>query len=141
MRLGDVIFLLLVLISFLNDLKLEKTKQCVKMNNKVLFILFFHHIISIYGLFGWMLSSLNLVRLYVISIPILILYWFIVKDCQISVYTNQLCKWDSDYKFNHIFKPFGVSSNILYILAIIGFIIAFKRISKYNSTGQFMNIL
>lgn len=135
MKTCDIIFIFLILISFFNDLKLEKTKRCVSMNKQVLFILFFHHVISIYGLFGWMLSSLNLVRLYVISIPVLILYWIIVKDCQISVYTNQICKWESDYKFYHIFKPFGISSNMLYILAIIGFVIAFKRINKYNLTG------
>lgn len=141
MKLGDIIFIILVFISFFNDLRLEKTKQCVSMNKKVLFILLFHHIISIYGLFGWMLSSLNLVRLYVIAIPILILYWFIVKDCQLSIYTNQVCKWENDYKFYHILKPFGASSNILYILAIVGFIIAFKRISTYNTTGEFPIIL
>jgi hypothetical protein len=125
---GTRVFLLLIFASIIKDFASNETQQCICKHNEIAFINILHHFTSIFILFGWMISDLLAVKIYMLILFIMFIYWRIVGHCQVSIYVNDKCEWHKSKKFNDIAYGIVVNKNILYVL---GLTIAICRL-KYN---------
>jgi hypothetical protein len=129
--LGVYIFISLLLISLIRDIRDEKTRECMSANKKILPITLIHHFFSIFVLFGWLLSPISLVKIYAIVTLSTIVYWGVFGFCHVSKYVNKTCGWDKDKYFNDIVSELKSSSkeSIFYLL---GLTVAFLRIYYFK---------
>ena len=94
------LFSLLVLIEFILDpTKKMKTPYCI-------LVLFFHHIISIYAMFGSLIFGYHLIHFIFLIITCLLFLYY--KRCFLTIYTNNICNISQKNTFqsfgNHISK-------------------------------------
>ena len=81
MELKTIIFMELVILSFLLNYKDEKN-TCKNMDTGIAHYLFFHHLIAIYIICGWFLLSPRFAYFYVYFTLLLIIHW---------IYNNNRC--------------------------------------------------
>ena len=138
-NISTIIFFLLLVIEIVLDLVYsKKTIKCIKKQtiiNRFLLILFIilHHIILIFLMFGWLLSGIWLI-VYLISILLVNLSWMFTDGlCWLTVIENNICGWEKEKPFNHIFTLLDVKkTNTYYIFIIFAIGIAiYKLINHY----------
>jgi len=113
------IFLLIILFELIYDLFFTReTVICIKNQTtflkqlKLLFIIGFHHIISIFLIFGWIFYNKNILILYILINIITIVSWMFNKGlCYITVIQNIICNWEEKKPFNHIFSILNIPIN------------------------------
>lgn len=132
--LGNILFISILTVSILRDLTNKDTKHCIKKNRKMYGITILHHLFSVFIHFGWMLSPISLVYIYLISALSMLIYWFIYGFCHVTKYVNKTCEWDKDKYFNDLTYDLKVSNKVsAYMLYLIGIAIALYRVIILNS--------
>ena len=101
MLLGLKVMFLISLLSYLIDIvQTKKHKLC---NFRVNTILFFHHFIWTFALLGWVWNDPILNILYLITIPIYLILWYINDDkCIMTEYIKRKCNLGDDYKLKYL---------------------------------------
>ena len=131
MELGTTIFVILILLSLVNDLSSQETVECVKKHKHILLITILHHIFSVYIIFGWMITPIWVTKIYLASIISLIIYWSITGYCHVTKYVNEKCEWDDNKKFNDLIIPLKEKNYDAYVyLACIS--VALYRITTHK---------
>lgn len=125
--LGTILFIIIFLISTIQDLQDKETSKCIDMNRHIAVITILHHLFSNFILFGWMITPLWIVKLYLITLLLTVIYWGIVGYCHVSRYVNKTCKWDKEKYFNDLTYQIKQSRKEAY-LYIFGGLLALYRI-------------
>ena len=99
---GTIIFIIVVILSILQDFKNEDTQTCINEKQHIAYITLIHHIIASFLLFGWIITPLWAPKLYLIVLPITVVYWFVVGYCHITRYVNKTCDWEKTKYFNDL---------------------------------------
>jgi len=126
-----ILFIGLFLFEFIIDVFFTKeTIKCIRskksLNDKIeiLGIISFHHIISVFIIFGWMLTNIKLLILYIFMTIGTIISWSVNNGlCYLTVMQNTRCNWIKTKKFNHIFSIFNIPHNKNTIKYFIGYTI------------------
>jgi hypothetical protein len=108
---SEQLFIFILVASLVYDFASKPTRECIKYNKarySIIIVTVFHHIIDIFGHFGWLLWNPVLLKLYLI-IPIIIIYYWSTTGgrCHVTTYVNEQCGWSKDEYFNDIFKIIG----------------------------------
>lgn len=96
MNLYDELKILLIvgLLSLVLDISTSKKiyNKCIQ-KKQFLAFLFFHHIISVFTIIGWLSSNKKVLLCYVFVLIIIFLHWRLNDDkCYSTDYINNLCK-------------------------------------------------
>lgn len=131
------------LISYLYDIMNNKNyNSCRKIKNlkNISFnlLLFFHHLLASFLIFGWLSNNIGFLKVYTFTVLIVYLSWLIFKDnCMLTVYTNRLCGISDNIPFESLYSKiirgiFGGSvqtkSTSEYIIFPIFIILGFIKI-------------
>jgi len=134
MYLGNYLFLLFYFINLILDLRSSRTVECIKNHKSVLFILILHHLFDTFCFFGWLLSPLLFLKLYLVIISVLLLYLFYNRYCHVTRLVNNICGWNRYDLFNDIFLKLGMKDKGIgpvkyyYIFMFMGILIALFRV-------------
>lgn len=101
MLLGLKVMFLIALLSYLIDIvETKKHKLC---NFKANMILFFHNFLWTFTLFGWVWNDPILNILYLITVPIYLVLWWLNEDkCILTEYIKRKCNLSDNYKLNYL---------------------------------------
>ena len=128
---GTAIFVIIVLISIIQDFVNKETRQCIDNHKHIAIITIIHHLFANFILFGWMITPIWVVKLYLILLILTVIYWGTVGYCHVTKYVNKTCKWDRSKYFNDLTYAVKASKKE-WILYIVGAILAIYRL--YNPT-------
>ena len=113
-----VLFILAVC-CFIYDVFVSDVKTCLNqtqsLHNKVLVVLitFVHHLLAMFGLFGWMFNNKKLLLAYVIIIVVTIVQWkFNSGHCIITRSVAKLSGNDDYKRFNDLYRIIGLKKLI-----------------------------
>lgn len=120
-----LIFLVLAVIEYIVD-RARYTK-CKHVGGEV--FLLFHHMVSVYGYFGWLLFN----PLYHLILCVLILtHWKLNNDrCELTIINNRLCGNDESVIFHDFFKMsnvFGIHPGY-----VVGVLMVYDIVWIYNN--------
>jgi hypothetical protein len=111
MFVSTIVFLFLLCINIGFDMMSKKTYQCYSKSPqrvKIISLLLAHHIVNVFVNFGWLFYSPILLILYIISIPVMYIHWYLNNNtCKITTDMNKMCGWGEDTYFNDIFNILG----------------------------------
>ena len=128
-----VLFILAVC-CFIYDVFVSDVKTCLNqtqsLHNKVLVILitFVHHLLAMFGLFGWMFNNKKIVLAYIIIVIITLVQWNINDShCVITDLVANISGNKNYKRFNDLYKIIGfkkiVTSKFLYYTSFLSFIV------------------
>ena len=111
------IFLYIALFSFIVDVSMNNKnyKNCIadgktEPNRFVYVVLFFHHFIWLFSLFGWLSNNKNILKVYIIVVTIYLLHWKINNNkCFVTEWIRENCNLDKKYGLQAITNSFGLS--------------------------------
>lgn len=111
MFISTIVFLFILFINIACDMLSKKTSQCYTTSpnrTKIISLLILHHIINVFVNFGWLFYSPILLVLYIISIPVMYIHWYLNNNtCKVTTDMNKMCGWDEHTYFNDIFNILG----------------------------------
>lgn len=111
MFVSTIVFLFILCINIVFDMLSKKTSQCYTTSPrriKIIGLILLHHIINIFVNFGWLFYSPILLILYIISIPVMYIHWYLNNNkCKVTSQMNNMCSWDEHTYFNDIFNMLG----------------------------------
>ena len=111
------IFLFLILIQLIIDFTSSETRKCLKGPNskEVIAMLLFHHILSTFLLYGWLLPNKKLLVIYILSALIMIAEWNILGYCSLTKYVNIRCGDTNNTKyFRDLLWKLGTKEKVLF---------------------------
>ena len=111
------IFLFLILIQLIIDFTSSETRKCLKGPNskEVIAMLLFHHILSTFLLYGWLLPNKKLLVIYILSALIMIAEWNILGYCRLTKYVNIRCGDTNNTKyFRDLLWKLGTKEKVLF---------------------------
>lgn len=106
---GTIIFIIIVLISIIQDFANKETQACIDENRHIAIINLLHHLFATFILFGWIITPIWAPKLYIIILTLTVIYWIIVGYCHVTRYVNRTCHWDRSKYFNDI--TYGIKQN------------------------------
>ena len=129
-----VVLFILAVFCFIYDVFISDVKTCLNqtelIHNKVLIILitFFHHLLAMFGLFGWMFNNKKIVLAYVIIVIVTLVQWNINDGhCVITDLVANISGNKNYKRFNDLYKIIGfkkiVTSKFLYYTSFLSFIV------------------
>lgn len=124
---GTIIFIIIVIISIVQDFTNKETQACIDENKHIALINLIHHIFANFILFGWIITPIWAPKLYLIVLTFTVLYWAVVGYCHFTRYVNRTCKWDKSKYFNDITYNMKQSKKEAY-LYVLGALMAIYRI-------------
>ena len=129
-----IFLLVLGVFCFFYDVFISDVKTCLdqtpSMFDKVLIVLitFFHHLLAMFGLFGWMFNNKKIVLAYVVVVIITLVQWNVNNGhCVITDLVANI-SGNKEYKrFNDLYRIIGykkiVTSKFLYYSSFLLFIV------------------
>jgi hypothetical protein len=122
-------------LSIVLDLNNKTTKKCVNKNSRILPLLIFHHILSVFVYFGWILNDKRILQVYLFIPPIIAMHWLMNENCIITEYTNETCNWKKTKYLNDLIEQMHFKKEAFldtikyhYILIILGYCIALYKV-------------
>jgi len=141
-----VSIIIISIISYTYDINSKEIKYCINQGQKYLIniILYFHHLIVIFVLFGWLFNNKIALTLELILPIILLSHWISNNNkCVLTQIVNSLC--GKNIPFSDIFKKMGFGKNLLLlkdiVVLLIIFSITFYKNKKYYTNPQQINIV
>ena len=129
------VLIFLMVLSIVLDLNNQTTKKCVMKNKRILPLLIFHHILSIFLYFGWILNDKRILQVYLFIPPVIAMHWLINENCILTEYTNETCKWKKNKYLNDLIEQINFKRKTFldiikyhYILLILGYCIALYKV-------------
>ena len=111
------IFLFLIVIQFVIDFTSDETRKCLKGPNskEVFVVLLFHHVLSTFLLYGWLLPNKKLLVLYIISFLFMFAQWEIYGYCVLTKYVNIRCGDTNNTKyFRDLLWKLGTKEKVVF---------------------------
>jgi len=111
------IFLFLIVIQIVIDFTSSETRKCLKGPNskEVIVILLFHHVLSTFLLYGWLLPNKKLLILYILSVLMMFAEWEIYGYCRLTKFVNIRCDdANSTLYFRDLLWKLGTKEKILF---------------------------
>lgn len=114
---GLIIFIVLYCIELYLD---DMFFSCESFRGKL--VIFIHHIITVYGVFGSLLFGYYFIH--IIFTIIIITGFILYEDCILNIYTNLLCNFEKDTPIKnylyYVSKTLDVNKiNVLFIFKIV----------------------
>ena len=129
-----LILLVLGVFCFVYDVFVSDVKTCLEqtplMHNKILIIIitFLHHLLAMFGLFGWMFNNKKIVLLYLVVVVITMVQWKLIDGhCVITDLVANISGNKNYTRFNDLYRIIGykkiVTSKVLYHSSFLLFIV------------------
>jgi len=122
----DALFILIAISEIGIDFAHPHTVSCIKHKGlHIVLFLIFHHLLSSFMLYGWLLPNKKLLFLFIIANITMLLEWIIHGRCRLTAYANNVCGWKSDTPFRDLmwwlgFKDIHINGLTLHgILAVV----------------------
>ena len=125
----DVLFILIAIAEIAVDFSHPHTITCVKHKGlHIALFLIFHHLLSSFMLYGWILPNKKLLFLFIIANLTMLLEWIVNGNCRLSVYANNVCGWKSDTPFRDLmwkigFKDIHIGKFTLHVILAVVFLL------------------
>ena len=134
----DVLFILIAIAEIAVDFSHPHTVSCVKHKGlHVFLVLIFHHLLSSFMLYGWILPNKKLLFLFIIANIAMLLEWIVYGHCRLTRYANNVCGWKSDTPFRDLMWWFGfkdIHIGRLTLHVILAVLFLFVGMYLYRST-------
>lgn len=120
----------LYLIQLILDLS---TNECLKRLEKgerlkTILILIFHHIISVFGHFGWIFNNRKVLIVYILGNISILIHWMMHKGCIVTEMFNKLCGYQG-YEYFHDILYFLNLKKLSPVIMIVGLLIAVYKLA------------
>ena len=125
----NALFILIAISEIAVDFSHPHTITCVKHKGlHIVLFLIFHHLLSSFMLYGWILPNKKLLFLFIIANITMLLEWIIHGHCRLSVYANNVCGWKSDTLFRDLmwkigFKDIYIGKFTLHVILAVVFLL------------------
>lgn len=131
MKFNDELKILLIIsfISLFLDISTSKKKynKCIADAKFILFI-YFHHVISVFTLTGWLSSNKKILMLYIVTLIVIFTHWKTNNNkCFSTDYINEMC--EIKILFRDLYYFLGLKDQMETLCGIFAFI-AFVKICK-----------
>lgn len=137
----EIFFLVLVsTIFFLIDIFIY-SRDCLDRypneRTKVYSILWIHHLVAIFIIFGWLSTSRVVLYTYILLLIVVFLHWNLNNGrCIITQIVNRMCGYDEMAQFNDFFQLIGVKKYkiwddyLVYVYIIIAVMISIYKLYR-----------
>jgi hypothetical protein len=125
----DILFILIAILEIGIDFAHPHTVSCVKHKGLHIFlVLLFHHLLSSFMMYGWLLPNKKLLFLFIIANLMMLLEWAVYRRCRITTYANNVCGWKSDTPFRDLmwwlgFKDIHIGNVTLHVILAVAFLL------------------
>jgi hypothetical protein len=112
------LFFFLIVIEMMIDFTSLETRKCLDGPNhkEVRLMLIFHHILSTFLLYGWLLPNKNILLIYIISSLMMFAEWEIYGHCRLTEYVNLKCDGTNKKPFRDLLWKLGTKQKVLFYL-------------------------
>ena len=112
------IFLCLIVIEMIIDFTSSETRTCLQGPNRkeVTIMLVFHHILSTFLLYGWLLPNKMILILYIFSSLMMFAEWEIYGYCRLTEYVNIRCDGTNTKPFRDLLWKLGAKEKVVFPL-------------------------
>jgi hypothetical protein len=129
------VLIFLMILSIVLDLNNNTTKKCVDKNKRIFPLLIFHHILSVFVYFGWILNDKRILQIYLFVPPLIAMHWLMNENCILTEYTNETCNWKKTKYLNDLIEQIKFKKEAFldtikyhYILIFLGYCIALYKV-------------
>lgn len=125
----DALFILIAISEIGIDFAHPHTVSCVKHKGlHIVLVLLFHHLLSSFMMYGWLLPNKRLLFLFIIANLMMLLEWAVYRRCRITTYANNVCGWKSDTPFRDLmwwlgFKDIHIGNVTLHVILAVAFLL------------------
>jgi len=125
----DALFILIAISEIGIDFAHPHTVSCIKHKGlHIVLFLIFHHLLSSFMLYGWLLPNKKLLFLFIIANITMLLEWIIHGRCRLTAYANNVCGWKSDTPFRDLmwwlgFKDIHINGLTLHVILAVVFLL------------------
>ena len=135
----DLLFILIAITEIGIDFSHPHTMSCIKHKGlHVVLVLLFHHVLSSFMMWGWMLPNKGLLFLFIIANALMLLEWAVHRRCRLTLHINNVCGYQSDTPFRDILWWLGAKDiriggfTLHVILAVLFLLIGMYLYQKAN---------
>lgn len=125
----DALFLVIAISEIGIDFAYPHTVSCIKHKGLHVFVvLLFHHLLSSFMMYGWLLPNKKLLLLFIIANVVMLLEWAYYRRCRLTTQLNNVCGWKSDTPFRDLmwwlgFKDIHIGGLTLHVILAIVFLL------------------
>lgn len=108
-------YAVVVILLFLNlaiDFTSKKTQTCLKKTDSRrtdrIALLVFHHVLSVFLLFGWLIPDRRVLTLFIVGNLLMLIEWMVFDGCRLTMWLNEMCDDDKFLPFRDVFWWSGV---------------------------------
>ena len=118
----DALFIAIAISEIAVDFSHPHTITCVKHKGlHIVLFLIFHHLLSSFMMYGWLLPNKKLLFLFIIANLMMLLEWIVHRRCRLTTYANNVCGWKSDTPFRDLmwclgFKDIHINGLTLHVI-------------------------
>ena len=102
------IFVGIVFVNLAIDFTSKQTQTCLRKRKDVIALLLFHHVLSAFLLFGWMIPDRRVLSLFLLGNVLMLLEWVVYGGCRLTMWLNEMCDDDTALPFRDVFWWSGV---------------------------------
>lgn len=112
------LFFCLIVIELIIDFTSLETQKCLQKSNKkeITLVLVFHHLLSTFLLYGWLLPNRILLFLFIFSSLMMFAEWEIYGHCRLTKYVNMKCDGTNNKPFRDLLWKLGTKEKIIFYL-------------------------
>jgi hypothetical protein len=123
-----IIFCIFQLLLDISTNKCLKEIKDIKDRFKLIVILIIHHIISVFGHFGWIINNRQFLISYVLFVTGVFIHWMMDGGCFVTVLFNNICGY-KHYEYFHDIFYFLNLKQLSPILMGLGLLIAVYKLA------------
>jgi hypothetical protein len=125
----EVLFIVIAISEIGIDFAHPHTVSCIKHKGlHIALVLLFHHLLSSFMMYGWLLPNRRLLFLFIIANALMLLEWIVHRHCRLTVHINNQCGWKSDTPFRDLmwwlgFKNIQIGNVTLHVILAVAFLL------------------
>lgn len=125
----DILFIFIAIAEIVIDFSHPHTAKCIKHKGlHIVLFLIFHHLLSSFMLYGWILPNKKLLFLFIIANLMMLLEWIVHGHCRLTAYANDQCGWKPDTPFRDLmwqlgFKDMYIGKVTLHVILAVVFLL------------------
>jgi len=104
----DALFIAIAIGEIAIDFAHPHTVSCIKHKGlHIVLFLLFHHLLSSFMMYGWLLPNKKLLFLFIIVNALMLVEWFVHRRSYLTTHLNNQCGWKSDTPFRDLMWGLG----------------------------------